>query len=56
MTNLKAYMTIFKADGTREKAVWSLEEAKNRLKAKDFEKLCTEMGLNNKKMRGYVAY
>lgn len=56
MKELKAYMTIFKADGMREKAVWSLEEAKNRLKAKDFEKLCTEMGLNNKKMRGYVAY
>lgn len=56
MKELKAYMTIFKADGTREKAVWSLEEAKNKLKAKDFEKLCTEMGLNNKKMRGYVAY
>ena len=56
MKELKAYMTIFHTDGTREKAVWSLEEAKSKLKAKDFEKLCTEMGLNNKKMRGYVAY
>ena len=56
MKELKAYMTIFKADGTREKVVWSLEEAKSKLKVKDFEKLCCEFGLNNKKMRGYVAY
>ena len=55
MKNLKAYMTFFKADGTREKVVWSLEEAKNKLKAKDFEKLCTEFGINTKKFRGYVA-
>lgn len=55
MTNLKAYMTIFKKDGSREKVVWSLEEAKTRLSAKDFEKLCYDFGLNNKKMRGYVA-
>jgi len=56
MKELKAYMTFFKVDGTREKVVWSLKEAKNNLKAKDFEKLCTEMGINTKKFRGYVAY
>jgi len=55
MTNLKAYMTIFKKDGSREQVVWTLEEAKNKLSAKDFEKLCCDFGLNNKKMRGYVA-
>lgn len=56
MRELKAYMTFFKKDGTRERVVWSLEEAKSKLKAKDFEKLCDEMGMNTKKMRGYLAY
>ncbi len=55
MTNLKAYMTIFKKDGTREKVVWTLEEAKSKLSEKDFRRLCEDFGLNNKKMRGYVA-
>lgn len=53
---LKAYMTIFQADGTRKKVIWTLEEAKTRLSAKDFEKLCCDFGLNSKKMRGYVGY
>ena len=52
---MKAYITFYKKGGKREKVVWTLEEAKQNLKAKDFEKLCDWNGIHNSKMDGYIA-
>ena len=52
---MKAYITFFKENKTREKVVWTIEEARKNLKEKDFEKLCSFEGIHNKRMIGYIA-
>lgn len=52
---MKAYVEIFNKNGSREKKVWTLDEAKNNLTEKQFEKLCSWTGIKTAKMIGYIA-
>ena len=52
---MKAYVEIFKKDGSREKKVWTLEEAKKNLKPKQFEKLCSWEGIRSASIIGYIG-
>ena len=54
-SNLKAYITFFHKDRTVEHVVLTLEEAKERLTKKEYEKLISFSGIRSNKMNGYVA-
>jgi len=54
MTNLKAYITIRKNHKT-ERMVVTLDEAKQMLTAKQYEKLISFEGLHTRNITGYVA-
>lgn len=54
-TKMKAYVEIFKRDGSREKHVWTLDEAKKNLTEKQFETLCSWTGLHTSRINGYIA-
>lgn len=54
-TNLKAYITIYnKKERKHENLVLSLEEAKARLTAKQYEKLISFEGIHTATITGYV--
>ena len=52
---MKAYITIYNKDRTTTKLVLTLDEAKARLTAKEYEKLLHDGGIHSYKMCGYVA-
>ena len=52
---MKAYITIYNKDRTTTKLVLTLDEAKARLTAKEYEKLVSFNGIHSYKMSGYVA-
>ena len=52
---MKAYITFFEKNGTMKKVVWTLEEAKQNLTEKQFEKLTSWNGISTSKIKGYVA-
>lgn len=52
---MKAYITFYKKDGSREKVVLTLVEAKARLTAKQYEKLTDWNGIHTRNMDGYIA-
>jgi len=54
-TKMKAYITFFEKNGTMKKVVWTLEEAKQNLTEKQFEKLTSWNGISTSKIKGYVA-
>jgi len=54
MTNLKAYITIMKKHEIKRMIV-TLDEAKQLLTAKQFEKLTSFEGLHTRNITGYVA-
>lgn len=52
---MKAYITIYHKNAKDEKLVLTLEEAKAKLTAKQYEKLVSFKGIHTSKMNGYVA-
>lgn len=51
---MKAYITFLKK-GEVKKVVWTLEEAKEKLTEKQFEKLISWHGISTYGIQGYVA-
>ena len=54
MTNLKAYITIMKKHEVKRMVV-TLDEAKQMLTAKQYEKLTSFEGIHTRNITGYVA-